>query len=1291
MPKQLTPSQEKALDDSRHLAITANAGSGKTTVLVERYVKLFENHEDLLTRNVVAITFTDAAAAELRKKIAKEIRERLTDPTLSPAVRAQLERTRDGLQNAYISTIHSFARRLIAAFPVEANVDAAFVTLPPSEKTLLLEETISRIFQKVLREAYKTLDANPDGVPDPMLATFRRLTRREVEAILQRMFNSRTRTRKLRECVGQHSDMQILLQWRDAIESELKPVLDGQLEDFSFLLSIFKKKSAARDKATTQLPVLASAKEFFQRVREYALTYKALFTGEDTIRKDLLKEVENLSTAAEIEIRVAKAHKDIKKIIEKCVDEASFVREHAEYLQILRNVLSLYSQVEQAYTEAKTNYGMLDFDDQIDRLHDLVKQPTIKFELASQFRYILIDEYQDTDDTQFDIAKNLTLDFGTTNKLAIVGDPKQSIYGFRNADVRVFNETTRCIAAQRLDDHTADIARSLDLVGQEVHGILTLAESFRTADRPLAYINHAFAKLMKVDENDADAMSYVPLIAARPGKVEGSVEWLVPTDTMDGDEDGDAVEEEPDTATSLEEGHIGNDEAEAELIARRILSIIGPTNTQYHIHEQSKESPEIVARNPELGDIAILLRNRTHVLGALEQVFIRHRIPYSVQRGVGFFNQQEIIDLLSYLNFLLNQNDDVSLLGVLRSPLFALSDTEIYQIHVHATDSDSHRSVTFWEQLQMFAEVHAIEHPGIWRAIVQLRENLSLSGRVNCSVLLEKIVNETGIIATYSALTGGEQVIANIDKFLSMARTHDSRGLATLYDFVARVNDLVSREEQEPQAQTSTGNNVQIMTTHGAKGLEFPIVIVAGLGVPFNLTNRYTIDPQFGILFNKSSAPKPAITAMMSEASTKRMLDEEKRILYVALTRAKDHLILSGRKPTGKSKNKPSPLKWFEETVHETVLEDREDGLGVVEEFERYDATTLSTTPDLQTFTVPVTHSLPESGVELRPTNDEPELPPMLKLQQYEATIGLGRFSPSQLLTYIECPTKYYLRYILGMPEDSRLVMDQEPDDLAESVRNEFAEQPKTSGSVDGTTSPGGILLGQILHTLFERIDRLAHDGVLKLELFDQQFGSICAALGVNDPAVRGSYRGRALADLSTFLDSPLSKMALGSPVVKTEFQVHAALSKANHLRGILDRFFITASGEAHILDYKTDWTTGIQDNKKSDRYRFQVKFYAYMLSLLYPEQKRITATLYYTRTGETEQYVFGHDDLRATLSELDRLIGEVRSLEKIKSLHEIAKHLDHCRECAYFEVDEGKCVVTVAEFESTRPIAALI
>jgi len=933
---------------------------------------------------------------------------------------------------------------------------------------------------------------------------------------------------------------------------------------------------------------------------------------------------------------------------------------------------------------------MLDFDDQIDRLHDLVKDSTIQNELARQFRYILIDEYQDTDDTQFEIAKKLTRNFGNFNKLAIVGDPKQSIYAFRNADVRVFNETTKCIAAQRIEDHTADIARSLDLVGEEVHGVLTLAESFRTADKPLAYINHAFAKLMKAEENDADAMAYVPLIAARPGKVEGSVEWLVPTASMDVDEGNEEAEEDSDASTPIEESNVGNDEAEAELIARRILSIVGSANAHYPIHEQSKESPEIVARNPEFGDIAILLRNRTHVLGALEQVFIRHRIPYSVQRGVGFFNQQEIIDLLSYLNFLLNQNDDVSLLGVLRSPLFALSDTEIYQIHVHATDSGAHRSLTFWQQLQMFAEVNAAEHPGILRAVAQLKENLSLAGRVNCSVLLEKIVNETGIIATFSALAGGEQVIANIDKFLSMARTHDSRGLATLYDFVARVNDLVSREEQEPQAQTSTGDNVRIMTTHGAKGLEFPIVIVAGLGVPFNLGNRYAIDPEFGILFNKSRAPKPAVTAMMSEGSTKRMLDEEKRILYVALTRAKDHLILSGRRPIGNSKNKPSPLKWFEETVHETTLQDCEAGLGVVEEFERYDANTLSTALQTLTFTVPVTHSLPESSIEQITTTDDPAQVPLLKLQQYEATIGLGRFSPSQLLTYIECPTKYYLRYILGMPEDSRLVMDQEPDDLAESVSNEFAEQPKTSESIDGTTSPGGILLGQILHTLFERIDALAHDGALNLELFDQQFGSVCSSLGVNEPTVRGSYRHRAMADLSTFLESPLSKIALGSPVVKTEFQVHAALSETNHLRGILDRFFITASGEAHILDYKTDWTTGIQDKKKSERYKFQVKFYAYMVSLLYPEQKRITTTLYYTRTGETEQHIFDRSDLSAIESELSRLIGEVRSLEKIASLRDIAKNLDHCRECAYFEVEENKCVVTVAELENTIPLSAI-
>jgi hypothetical protein len=212
---ELTPSQQKALSLERHLAVTANAGSGKTRVMVERYVRLFELRPELTAQNVVAITFTENAGAELRKKILSEVTKRIAAYSRQDERRARLVRLRDGLPGAIIGTIHSFAARMLKAYPVEANVDASFGILQGADERLMREDVIERVFFSTLDDAYRRNEHTQ------ILKLFRVLGRGEVRGVVRTLMGKRSLARMLQEQLLAKPDDEIIAAWR----AELEPAL----------------------------------------------------------------------------------------------------------------------------------------------------------------------------------------------------------------------------------------------------------------------------------------------------------------------------------------------------------------------------------------------------------------------------------------------------------------------------------------------------------------------------------------------------------------------------------------------------------------------------------------------------------------------------------------------------------------------------------------------------------------------------------------------------------------------------------------------------------------------------------------------------------------------------------------------------------------------------------------------------------------------------------------------------------------------------------------------------------
>ncbi|MEN3039626.1 MAG: UvrD-helicase domain-containing protein, partial [Candidatus Kryptonium sp.] len=272
----------------------------------------------------------------------------------------------------------------------------------------------------------------------------------------------------------------------------------------------------------------------------------------------------------------------------------------------------------------------------------------VRKKLANQFRYIMIDEYQDTNHLQYEIVKKLINEFSGNTKLFVVGDDEQSIYGFRGSDVEVFSVTKNEIIERN---------------GEEV----PLSESFRLLKGIAAFVNAVFEKIMG-EKISIYEVEHKPIVVGRDIDDDGIVELLVvKKDSTEKEEDDESVE--------------------ANFVAQRILGLL--EDEKAYVYKDG------LKKKVEAGDIAVLIRNR-NVLKPLESAFVKLGIPYIVSGGIGFYQTQEIYDFLNYLKFLVNTNDDVALVGILRSPFFAVSDREIFNISVYGEGS------TFWEKVRNY-------------------------------------------------------------------------------------------------------------------------------------------------------------------------------------------------------------------------------------------------------------------------------------------------------------------------------------------------------------------------------------------------------------------------------------------------------------------------------------------------------------------------------------------------------------------------------------------------------------
>ena len=1190
----LTPVQRMALDSQRNIAVTASAGAGKTATLVERYIELLRQHPEIGVRQVLAITFTQKAAAEMRERIARRLADAL-DQELPEPERQRLRQIREDLPAARISTIHAFCASLLREYPMEADVDPAFAVLEGLDAAQLRHQAVRQTLESLARAR----DSDPDK--EALRRTLAEWPRHYLEQVLEYLLEKKHHARSWCHHYAEQSPDQILSDWREMQQTASAPACCHALLDdthFTDMLAELAALSPLTDESDSaverlnplrdsmrrlsQTPPLDEALEILPRLAEGLLTNGKPLSGSRLGKKSNWEEA-TLSRVRELVPALGRClapHADLLSLELTAADERA-----AAVLPALSRV---FFRVDARYENSKGNGSMLDMDDLLEKTHQLIAADAdIRHRLAQHYRFALIDEFQDTDPLQWEIIRSLTSPDGQMagDKLFIVGDPKQSIYSFRAADVTVFARVRDAIAEanaahERESRPFCDDGEVLDASPTQRLGSLVMGENFRTLAQPVAFVNALFPKFMQEIPDEPFQVGYDPLVGCRPTSAgEGSVELLL----LPPDVNRDATE-------------IAR--REAELVARRLSHLLEGNDLQ--VADQDGLRP------PEPKDIALLLRRRRN-LSAYEDALRACGIPFQVAGGRGFYQRQEIYDLANILRVLCNPGDGIALMGALRSPYFGLSDNALYAL----TAPQGGRLAKHLDDASQRQKLAPADQEAAEDAVTRLQCWEGLRDRVPLVELLHTILENTGAWGFLCYGERGDQAVANVHKLLDLAR--EFRG--PLADFVVRL-DLLTNEEQQEGEAVLDADALHILTVHAAKGLEFPIVVVPDLAARFNFQNSAPalIDAEKGlglrVLDPEQDYKRTSsfIRTLINRNASRRQRAEEKRLLYVACTRARDHLLLGGaltdKHFAADLDAAADCLGWICGSLDLT-----EDDLARGTKAVAGVPSPLTIHTDPNAFPAPAStdHRAEPTFRALAAAPIQVAEPMLDLLSPLDDPQNRPEFAASELVLFAADPAAHHRQYALGLP-------------------------PWPLGQVDAPRRRG-MLFGQLAHAGIEALSNNP----------DADPAALAADLVTAASLPVASHRDPFERELTDLLhrcrQSPLAARWLTHAEAHTEVRFTLSLERGL-VHGVVDYIGRGADGLWELVDYKTGHRANTEEAVQY--YRLQLEIYALCLQGLHPGQDEYRATLYFTDLDEARPVSFTPADLAAARTRLDDLVAQL-------------------------------------------------
>jgi len=1067
--KKLKREQETAAHTlDRHVSVTAGPGSGKTTVLVERYLHILRENKNLNIDQIVAITFTNRAANEMRERLRKDLDRILAGCTGNERQRwMRYKRTLDG---AVINTIHGFCALLLREFPVEARIDPQFLLLDAHDAAILLEAAVEETLTEFISSGRKSISQLALGFGRSRLA----------EALVQLYWNVRGQGLKLDELrqrsLRSHSTPEA---YNQALSD-----LDKVMNDFISFGRLTPAAEAKRSYARSQWPAL-------KKLIESNPPSLADYCGAVESFRSATRLTKSSAVGSLVEKLDAQLWGAEKKGPLGLVPQICFDLQAKDYAL---EVIEVLKEVERRYREKKQSLSALDFDDLQLRALELLDQPAVLTRATERYRFFLVDEFQDTNSVQRELMHKLTLGSAAARaNLFIVGDRKQSIYGFRGADVDVFQQTTQALKA------TGGLEQPLHL-------------NFRSQPGLIKFFNYLFGRLFQRDEEtrveELPELGFVDFEASKEQREQEDptpvVELLIDTKSpADDNPKAQKTQAERDAkqvaqrilALTANAGSAGILPASTYGFTPESVETNNPRNMVFQEGRQHGTPAGLPHRGPrdacapsvKYRDIALLFRAMTDV-PAYEAIFRAANIPFQTVQGKGFYQREEISDLIQLLRFLDNKTDELALAAVLRSPLGGISDNALLALRCAPllNEVDEENELRHFSQPRKLfyavrrhneiAYISAGEHAQLDHAGDLLRKLIERRNHYPIADLLRFAVDESEYLTVIAANFDGAQRLANVRKLFSLAERFEHAGAHLVRDFVHYVEEFEAIGSREGEGQIDdSANAVRLMTIHQAKGLEFPVVIIP------NLHHRslkpqehwYALDRHRGLTVKIPDGRGKQVAGCTLESfrerNRQREYFESVRLLYVAATRAKDRLILAGV-TDALAKLGGSADNWLKLIWQKLELQVSRSG-------------TVNLSPDTQlevmlnladeslpqaapsvpaSFPASVEPASVEIGTASVETNVEEETEAVASLgsafpllQPVAPELGshagsLQRFSVTQLINYQRCPRQYYFDRVLHTPT---------PDALA--VWND-AEAPEPPANLTAT------LKGAVIHRFCE-------------------------------------------------------------------------------------------------------------------------------------------------------------------------------------------------------------------------------
>lgn len=1141
------------------LIVSAAAGSGKTAVLVERVIEAILDGASI--DRYLIVTFTVAAAGEMRERIANAISEKLSE---SPFNR-HLQRQNVLVHKAKICTIDSFCIELVRSNFNLLGISPDFKIADETELALIRQA----ICDTIIEEGYSSEDKDFFNLADNFGSDKSDSTLNDIIFKIANVLETVPFSDQwLQKTIGYYNEENGI--WlEEAFNSVLDMVLQYinayntvmvELADYPELYEKYKDTFCA-DMEMLEDVVLSLKNNKWDISREKAISYE--FPRMPSVRgytehpaKQRASKIRDL-----LKKDIASLENGLFSLTEKDMKE-----DLARLKPLVSSLFEVVKKYENALWEEKLKLNILTFSDiakltikllveEVEENTKTIKPTQIALQTAALFDEIMIDEYQDTNEVQ-------DLIFGSISKnrsnVFIVGDVKQSIYRFRSACPQIF------------------ISRKEEADGS-TSKLINLSKNFRSRKTVLDFINFFYSQTMtksfgEMDYNEKE-MLYLGADFEEQAGYETEIDILEYTSSNENEDEAEAL---------------SRDEKEAIYVAKRVKALIDEGFLVYDNEIKAK-------RKVREGDFAILLRslkNRGEIFrSALERV----GVSAFCEATASYFDAYEIEMVISLLQAIDNPYNDIPLLAAMRSPVFSFSPDELAKIRLFDTRGYYYNAV----------QKAAAENEKCQKLIDKLAEFRAVSRDLPVYRLLMHIYNDTALFSIVGGMDGGFMRQENLNQLCRHAKNFEAASIKGLYGFVNFINKIIEKNGDLSGAKASpAGNSVLVTTIHKSKGLEFPVCIVAGCSVQFNKSDLYApllIHQDYGIGIRIRDVEKLAEFTTMPREVIKNVLmrealSEELRILYVAMTRAKEKLII-----TTAVKNLDNKLGALalqigkDEKINPYLLM----SCGSFSDWILACLLRHTSGTDLKE-RAGYNYNDDEEGFDLKInildiTNNSTEQESLKAETPKEESID------SELLNEIKTRLDYAYQYkglslIPAKVSVSELKGRRNEDDNSEKLIKAREKYSKPQFLLDDKLSATSV--GIALHRFMQYA---SFESLNTIEEINQQIN--------NSILTEAEAKSMRTEEILKFIQSPLCQRLINSKTVvkehrfTTEIPANEYTNEQNFkdetilLQGVIDCFFEEEDGIV-LLDYKTDFIT--DENVLTERYRLQLDYYARAIEELY-------------------------------------------------------------------------------------------